>query len=100
MTPPANTYLPPAPQTGRLASPPDQVDNQTGLWPQLLARFRDLGGSFDPFANDADADVRALGRATRQRKQPQANDYFAIGDICARLTLREAHLSGAYAAKA
>jgi tetratricopeptide (TPR) repeat protein len=99
MTPPANTYLPPAPQTGRLAAPPDHIDTQTGLWPQLLARFRDLGGSFDPFANDADADVRALGRATRQRKQPQANDYFAIGDICARLTLHEAHLSGTYAAK-
>ena len=65
----------------------------------MLARFRDLGGSFDPFANDADADLRALGRIARQRKQPQSNDYFAIGDLCARLTLQEAHLSGTYAAK-
>jgi tetratricopeptide (TPR) repeat protein len=99
MTSPANMYLPPAPQTGRSAQLPDQADNQSGLWPQLLARFRDLGGSFDPFANDADAGVRALGRAARQRKQQQTNDYFAIGDVCARLTLREAHLSGTYAAK-
>jgi len=99
MTPPGNTYLPPAPQIGRLAPPPDQVDTHPGLWPQLLARFRDLGGSFDPFANDADAGVRALGRAARQRKQPRANDYFAIGDLCARLTLHESHLSGTYAAK-
>jgi len=99
MTSSADTYLPPAPQTGRAAPAPDQADDQAGLWSQLLARFRDLSGSFDPFANDADAQVRALGRAARQRRQPQANDYFALGDLCAQLTLQDAHLSGAYAAK-
>jgi tetratricopeptide (TPR) repeat protein len=99
MTPSANTYLPPAPQIGRIAPSPEAADPSSGLWPQLLARFRDLGGSFDAFANDADAELRALGRTARQRKQPQANDYFAIGDMCARLTIQEAHLSGTYAAK-
>jgi Tfp pilus assembly protein PilF len=94
-----DTYLPPVPQTGRVAGPSDQAVDQTSLWSQLLARFRDLSGSFDPFANDADAAVRALGRTARQRRQPQANDYFTLGDLCARLTLQETHLSGTYAAK-
>src|SRR4051794_33926073 len=100
MTLSADTYLPPVPQTGRAATPPDEADDQSSLWAQLLARFRDLSGSFDPFANDADAAVRALGRTARQRRQPQASDYFVLGDLCARLTLQEAHLSGTYAAKA
>jgi tetratricopeptide (TPR) repeat protein len=99
MTSSTDTYLPPAPQTGRAAPAADQADDQASLWSQLLARFRDLSGSFDPFANDADAQVRALGRAARQRRQPQANDYFALGDLCAQLTLQDAHLSGTYAAK-
>ncbi len=99
MTSSTDTYLPPVPQSGRTAAPPDQADDQSGLWSSLLARFRDLGGSFDTFANDADAEVRALGRTARQRRQPQADDFFALGDLCARLTCHEAHLSGAYAAK-
>jgi len=99
MTPSADTYLPPVPQAGRRAPAPEHTDDQSGLWSQLLARFRDLSGSFDPFANDANADVRALGRAVRQRRVPQPNDYFSLGDLCARLTLQEAHLSGTYAAK-
>src|SRR6476660_7033719 len=100
MTSSTDTYLPPAPQTGRAAPASDQADDQASLWSQLLARFRDLSGSFDPFANDADAAVRALGRTAPQRRQPQANDYFTLGDLCARLTLQEARLSGTYAAKA
>src|SRR5690242_16353656 len=99
MTSPADTYLPPVPQTGREAQPSDYADDQGSLWSQLLARFRDLSGSFDPFANDANAEVRALGRMARQRRQPQPDDYFALGDTCARLTLEENHLSGTYAAK-
>jgi Tfp pilus assembly protein PilF len=99
MTSSTDTYLPPVTQTGRAAQPPDSDDDQSSLWAQLLARFRDLSGSFDPFANDADASVRALGRLARQRRQPHASDYFAIGDTCARLTLQENRLSSVYAAK-
>jgi tetratricopeptide (TPR) repeat protein len=95
-----DTYLPPVPQSGRETPPPDDEQDHSSLWSQLLARFRDLGGSFDPFANDADANVRALGRAARQRRLSQASDYFVIGDTCARLTLQDNHLSSAYAAKA
>lgn len=94
-----DTYLPPAPQSGRSALPHDPDDDQTGLWSQMLAVFRDIGGSFDPFANDAHPDVRALGRAARQRRPAYSNDYFALGDLCARLTLHSAQLSETYIAK-
>ncbi len=43
--------------------------------------------------------MRALGRAARQRRPQQSDDYFALGDLCARLTLQESGLSQAYAAK-
>jgi Tfp pilus assembly protein PilF len=99
MTSSADTYLPPVPQTGRTAASADEAHDQNSLWSSLLARFRDLGGSFDTFANDANAEVRALGRTARQRRQPRTDDFFALGDLCARLTCQEAHLSGTYAAK-
>jgi len=74
-------------------------DDHAGLWSQMLAVFRDIGGSFDPFANDAHEEVRALGRAARQRRQPHSDDYFALGDLCARLTFRRGRLSETYIAK-
>lgn len=100
MTSPAGSALPPPPQMGRTPATHDHDDDQGGLWSQVLAVFRDLGGSFDPFANDADAQVRALGRRARRQHPPRADDYFALGDLCARLTVRGASLSATYAAKA
>jgi tetratricopeptide (TPR) repeat protein len=93
-----DTYLPPAPQTGR-TSQATENDDEAGLWSQILSVFRDFSGSFDPFANDGNPDVRALGRAARQRHQPHSDDYFCLGDLCARLTLQDAHLSKTYIAK-
>ena len=93
-----DTYLPPAPQTGRAGLTIDD-DDQTGLWSQILSVFRDISGSFDPFANDGNPAVRALGRGARQRRQPQSDDYFGLGDLCARLTLRDSRLSKTYIAK-
>jgi Tfp pilus assembly protein PilF len=95
----SDTYLPPAPQSGRVAVPIDSEDDQSGLWSQILAVFRDIGGSFDPFANDGRPEVRALGRSARQRRQPHSDDYFALGDLCARLSLQEGQLSQTYIAK-
>jgi tetratricopeptide (TPR) repeat protein len=95
----SNDYLPVPPQTGRNVVPQDQESDQTGLWSQLLAVFRDFSGSFDSFANDADPSVRALGRVARQRRPQRSDDYFALGDLCARLTLQEGGLSQIYAAK-
>lgn len=86
------------PQTGRAPKVELQGEDR-GLWSQLLAAFRDLSGAFDPFANDAHPEVRALGRAVRQRRQPRSDDYFALGDMCARLTVQGNTLAGAYAAK-
>ena len=91
-------YLPPAPQTGRAGQVTD-TDDEAGLWSQILSVFRDISGSFDPFANDGDPAVRALGRAARQRHQPRSDDYFNLGDLCAHLTLQDAHLSKTYIAK-
>jgi tetratricopeptide (TPR) repeat protein len=99
MTSQTNAYLPPAPQISRGAAPTDHDDDQPGLWTQILAVFRDLSGSFDPFANDANPQVRALGRAARQRRHSNGDDYFTLGDLCARLTLQESQLSEVYAAK-
>jgi tetratricopeptide (TPR) repeat protein len=94
-----NTYLPPAPQSGRAPGATDPDDDQSGLWSQIMAVFRDIGGSFDAFANDANPEVRALGRVARQRRPPSSDDYFALGDLCARLTLNKNHLNEAYLAK-
>ncbi len=93
-----DTYLPPAPQTGRAGQAPDN-DDEAGLWSQILSVFRDISGSFDSFANDGNPAVRALGRAARQRRQPHSDDYFSLGDLCARLTLRNSRLSKTYIAK-
>lgn len=94
-----DTYLPPAPQSGRTVVINDQEEDQTGLWSQMLAVFRDISGSFDPFANDAHPDVRAMGRAARQRRHPQSDDYFALGDLCARLTVQNTQINETYTAK-
>ncbi len=94
-----DTYLPPAPQSGRTVVLTDHEDDQTGLWSQMLAVFRDISGSFDPFANDGHPDVRALGRAARQRRHPQSDDYFALGDLCARLTVQDSQINETYTAK-
>ena len=88
------------PQTGRSTDQPAADPGQRTLWGQLLARFRDLSGAFDSFANDADPEVRSLGREARARWPQSANDYFALGDLCARLTPLENGISETYAAKA
>src|SRR4051812_28912373 len=93
-----DTYLPPAPQAGR-ASQAIVSDDEVGLWSQILSVFRDISGSFDPFANDGNPAVRALGRAARQRHQPHSDDYFCLGDLCAQLTLQDTRLSKTYIAK-
>ena len=94
-----DTYLPPAPQTGRAGQTIAADDDAAGLWSQILSVFRDISGSFDPFANDGNPSVRALGRTARERRQPQSDDYFNLGDMCARLTLQDARLSKTYIAK-
>lgn len=99
MTSADTSSIPSPPQVGRNAIAESLEEEPRGLWSQLLTAFRDLRGAFDPFANDANPQVRQLGRAARQRQTPQADDYFTIGDLCAQLTLQGNALSQAYAAK-
>lgn len=86
------------PQTGVIVSDV-MAEEHRGLWSQILTVFRDLSGSFDAFANDANPQVRALGRAARNRQTHTPDDYFALGDLCARLTLHEESLRQTYADK-
>ena len=90
--------IPPPPQTGAIIH--DGISEEhRGLWSQILTVFRDLSGSFDAFANDANPQVRSLGRAARNRSTQKAEDYFALGDLCAGLTLHEGTLRQTYADK-
>ena len=98
MKPEDTRNIPPPPQTGAIIG--DAIlEEHRGLWSQILTVFRDLSGSFDAFANDANPQVRALGRAARNRSAHKAEDYFALGDLCANLTLQEGSLRQTYADK-
>ena len=99
MTADTLTPIPPPPQVGRIAQVAERTEESRGLWSQLLTAYRDLSGAFDPFANDADPQVRALGRTARSRPNPSADEYFVLGDLCARLTPQGSTLSQTYAAK-
>jgi tetratricopeptide (TPR) repeat protein len=96
---PDDSSLPPVPQSGRLATPAPSIEPRN-LWQQLLATLDEVGNAIDPFANDMRSDVRALGRLARQRHPQRANNYFALGDLCARLTFDGAHLNQTYVEKA
>lgn len=93
-----NAPIPPVPQTGRVAEAAAPVEPQN-LWQQLLATFSEVGNAVDPFASDLHPEVRALGRLARQRNPRSANDYYALGDLCARLILDTTNLSQTYAEK-
>jgi hypothetical protein len=75
--------LPSVPQTGvpPLTLPRDQEE-------RLLSRRRKADQT-DPFAGDPDEEVRRLGRLALRRDMPHPNDYLALGDLCARLSLVE-----------
>lgn len=94
----ATAILSAPPQTGRATD--TLHDEQTGLWSHVLTVARNISGAFDQFANDADPALRALGRVAHQRRPQQANDYFALGDMCAQRTLKSQTLHETYAAKA
>ena len=73
--------LPLVPQTGRQPMPltPEQTQ-------QMLRRQHALDQR-DPFATDQNSDVRTLGRLMLRRSD--VNDLFALGDLCAKLSLLE-----------
>lgn len=96
---PDDSTLPPVPQSGRPAIPAPDIEPRN-LWQQLLATLNEVGNAIDPFANDMRSDVRALGRLARQRHPQRANNYFALGDLCARLAFDGTHMNQSYVEKA
>lgn len=66
------------PQTGRHPLP--MYDEEA----HALLKKKHRDDNFDPFATDPNPEVRRLGRLCLRRPNP--NDYFALADMCARLT--------------
>src|SRR5690349_4855372 len=85
--------FPPAPRTGRqpMMLRPEHE--------KRLLSLRVAGDRIDPFANDANEYVRVLGKLALRRKQEDPNDSFALGDLCASLSLAEDHLLVMYVGK-
>lgn len=77
--------IPPPPQTGR------QPISMTLRQIEGALRVRHAGDARDPFATDPHPEVRQLGRLALRRKDPSESvtDYFALGDLCAGLSLGE-----------
>ncbi len=94
----ADSHLPSTPQTGRSA-PSSPTTEPRNLWQQFLATVNGVGNVIDPFASDAEPEVRALGQMARQRTPRSADDYFVLGDMCARLSLDGMTLRQPYAEK-
>lgn len=95
----ADSHFTPPPQTGRFAQSAPATEPKN-LWQQLLATVNEVGNAVDPFASDADSNVRALGRLARHHHPRNPDDYFALGDLCVRLSFDGAHLKQSYAEKA
>ncbi len=53
---------------------------------KLLTR-RLIADRTDLFVNDANEDIRTLGRLALRRESPDINNSFALGDLCARQSL-------------
>src|SRR5258708_27041339 len=89
-----NMYFPPVPQTGR------QPVSLTSEQEQRLLSRRVAADRNDPFASDPNEFVRDLGKLALRRGVDDAADSFALGDLCALLTLANDLLRVSYAGKA
>jgi tetratricopeptide (TPR) repeat protein/tRNA A-37 threonylcarbamoyl transferase component Bud32 len=67
---------------------------------QLLLAVPQAEDETDLFATDPDPNIRRLGRIALRRPSPQANDYFALGDLCAQRAYEGERLSILYVVKA
>ncbi|NOK59106.1 MAG: Tetratricopeptide (TPR) repeat [Chloroflexi bacterium AL-W] len=87
------------PQTARTIVPLNEAEDASRRWSQILSVLRDFSTILDPYANDANAEIRRLSRIIRMRAQPDANDYFVLGDSCARFAFDGQRLRQAYVEK-
>src|SRR4051812_48063451 len=53
----------------------------------------------DPFATDANDQIRTLGKLALRRDDADPNDAFALGDLCAVLSFNEDRLLVLYIGK-
>lgn len=92
--PTPNPTIPPVPQTGRrIILMPIKHEEQ------MLSQRHEHDRT-DPFASDPDENVRRLGRLALRRPVPEASDAFVLGDLCAKLSLRDDTLLITYVGKA
>ncbi|MBE0689828.1 MAG: hypothetical protein IH587_06870, partial [Anaerolineae bacterium] len=71
----------PPPQTGRRPTSLDAKERAA------LIKKRHPEHQRDQFANDPNSDIRELGQIALRREE--VNDYFALGDLCARNALTD-----------
>src|SRR5258708_16268263 len=86
--------FPQVPQTGRQPIMLGPVQEKRLLSMRLAA------DRSDPFATDANDFARTLGKLALRRKQEDPNDSFALGDLCAVLSLADDNLLILYVGKA
>src|SRR5258708_30800021 len=87
-------YFRPVPQTGR------QPVSLTSEQEQRLLSRRVAADRSDPFASDPNEFGRDLGKLALRRGVDDTADSFALGDLCALLTLANDLLRVSYAGKA
>src|SRR5258708_18059485 len=88
-----NKFFQHVPQTGR------QPITLTPDYEKRILSGRMAGDRTDPFVTDPNEAVHILGKLARRRGDDDPNDSFALGDLCAGLSLSEEHLRVSYVAK-
>src|SRR5258707_8124862 len=88
-----NKFFQPVPQTNRLP-----VTLTPDYEKRLLSR-RMAADRTDPFVTDPNEAVHLLGKLAVRRSEGDPSDSFALGDLCAALSLVDDHLRVSYVAK-
>src|SRR5215813_11521594 len=86
-------FFQPVPQTGR------QPITLTPDFEKRLLSRRVAADRTDPFVTDPNEAVHLLGKLALRRGEHDPTDSFALGDLCAALSLTEENLRVSYVAK-
>jgi tetratricopeptide (TPR) repeat protein/tRNA A-37 threonylcarbamoyl transferase component Bud32 len=85
--------FPPVPQTGRVPMTISAEHERRLLSRPVESERTDL------YATDSNPEIRNFGRIVLRRDSPDANDFFHLGDLCARKTLSSENLLILYVGK-